>query len=443
MRLSFKRLLAGSVLALLLSVPVRAAGPLNSPKFWIDNLDSPDEVVLGADEIRELNRRTVAMTDQMAELDSMPSFIPDWMLFDWLLYDGVPYESAYGKRFFSGGRVVGRAFFDSLVDEMNLEGVAAENPVAYGVVVERADLRAFPTEAAIYKRPGKREFDSVQYSSLYPSEPVAILHLSRSGLWGFVQTGSVRGWVMMDKLALGDKETVFSETGGFLVFTGSSVGVYGDSSLGGPESAVPMGAVLGLVGQRHDGGPYAVRFPKRDASGFLYWVTGYIANGADVSEGFLAYTPRNVITEAFKMLGEEYGWGGKDGRRDCSEFIKDLFSTMGVKLPRNSRNQGVAGDLIAYRDGASQIETIAGSLKLARPGITLLGLDSHIMLYLGTRDGKPYAIHQIFGYRDGASFKILNRVAVTGLDLGGRSRAGALKDRLRSITEIRIPGKQG
>ncbi len=441
MRPFTKLLLSLSFLTLPFSAPCYAQAPVDSPSYWINNLQSPEEVVLGANEIRELNRMTVAGTDQMAELGSMPAFIPDWLLFDWLMYDGVPFEKTHGKRFFSGGRRVRDGFFDALVHNMNLDGVAAENPVAYGVVVARADLRAFPTDSPIFKRPGRLEFDTVQYSSIYPPEAVALLHTSRDGRWGFVQTGSVRGWVRMDRVAFGDKETVFERGEDFLVVTGSSEEVYGDRRLKKIRSEVPMGAVLHLAGGVNKG-LHTVMFPKRGASGELVWTEGYLRKGADVSVGFLPYTSKNVIKQAFKMLGEEYGWGGKDGRRDCSEFIKDLFSTMGIQLPRNSRYQGVSGDVLAYRDGSSPDEGIAGSLKDARPGITLLGLDRHIMLYLGVRNGKPYAIHQIFGYRDGPTFKLLNRVAVTDLELGRRSKAGPLKKRIRSITEIRMPGSE-
>lgn len=437
-----KRLIILSLLLLPFSGYCYASAAVENPSYWIKNLEAPEEVVLGADGIKELNRMTVDKNGQMAGLDSMPAFIPDWLLFDWLLYEGVPYERAYGKRFFSGGKRVGKEFLEGLVHNMNLDGVAAENAIAYGVVAERADIRAFPTGSAIFKRPGRLEFDTMQYSSIYPPEAVALLHASRDGRWGFVQTGSVRGWVRMDKLAFGDKETVLERGGDILVVTGSAISVYGDKGFRRTVSPVPMGAVLNYTGADNKG-PYTVRFPKRDAGGALLWTEAYVKRGADASVGFLQYTGKNVITQAFKMLGEEYGWGGKEGRRDCSEFVKDLFSTMGITLPRNSRHQGVSGDVLAYRDESSSSDEIAESLKGARPGITLLGLDRHIMLYLGVRNGKPYAIHQIFGYRDGPAFKILNKVTVTDLDLGRRSKAGPLKKRIRSITEIRIPEGKG
>ncbi|MBI5588173.1 MAG: SH3 domain-containing protein [Deltaproteobacteria bacterium] len=443
MRPFIKRLAPLSFLLLAFPQYSYARGGVESPSYWIKGLEAPEEVVLNSEEIKSLNRMTVGKTDQMADLNSMPEVIPDWQLLDWLLYDKVPYDWNTGRRFFSDGRRVKDAFLDGLIRNMNLDGVAVENAITYGAVVERADIRAFPTDLAILKRPGRLEFDTVQYSSIYPPEAVALLHTSRDGQWGFVQTGTVRGWIRMNKVAFGDRESAIEHGDDFLVVTGSSIKVYRDKGLKKVFSTVPMGALLDLsapVGSQKRS--YAVRFPQRDAGGSLVWAEAYVSKGADLSVGFLPYTGKNVITQAFKMLGEEYGWGGKDGRRDCSEFIKDLFFTMGIMLPRNSRYQGVSGDVLAYRDDAVSSEEIIESLKSARPGITLLGLDRHIMLYLGERKGKPYAIHQIFGYKDGQRFRILNKVTVTDLELGRRSKAGPLKRRIRSVTEIRIPGAE-
>ncbi|MBI2400762.1 MAG: hypothetical protein HYV23_06875 [Deltaproteobacteria bacterium] len=81
-------------------------------------------------------------------------------------------------------------------------------------------------------------------------------------------------------------------------------------------------------------------------------------------------------------------------------------------------------------------------MRSADPGITLLTLNGHVMLHIGDLKGKPYVIHQIFGYNDGRRMKLINKTAVTGLDLGRRSRAGSFKKRLKSVTEVTIPGER-
>ncbi|MDO8303874.1 MAG: hypothetical protein Q7T18_11590, partial [Sedimentisphaerales bacterium] len=86
----------------------------------------------------------------------------------------------------------------------------------------------------------------------------------------------------------------------------------------------------------------------------------------------------------------------------------------------------------------SSPESIADALAGADPGITLLALDGHIMLYLGAVDGKPHVIHQIWGYMDAGGLTELKKVSVTGLDLGAGSQAGAFKERIRSVSEVTL-----
>jgi hypothetical protein len=244
----------------------------------------------------------------------------------------------------------------------------------------------------------------------------------------------VRGWIRLDNIAFEDVEKAVS-AGEPLVVTGSHVNVYGDKGLRKALAAVPMGDALPLEKEKGDSSPWVVRFPQKNGDG-VAWVDGYIDSRADVRVGYLPYTKRNVLTQAFKMFGEKYGWGGKDGRRDCSEFVKDIFASMGIRLPRNSHEQASVGVKIAGLDSGKDIPK---ALKNAEPAITLLGLDRHIMLYIGSKGGRPYVIHQFVGYRSGKRFKMVNRVDVTTLNLGGHSREGSFKSRIRSVTEVLAP----
>lgn len=437
---------AGTLLASLAFLIASALSPsfsyakseLYKASYWIDRLVSPDEVVLGPVEIRELNRATVESTDQMAVVEDMPDAVSGEKLSGWVLYDPLPTD-ADGRRYSSRGKRLKRAFFDRINENMNIPAIGDENEVRFGVVLERADIRAFPTDDKVLRKPGSREFDTFQYSSVYPPEKVALLHRSADGKWGFFQTGNVRGWIRLDKVALGEREEVFRKSGEeFLVVTGSKVKVYSDGRFRKLLGTVPMGAVF-YFSDEDNGAANAIsiKFPERSGEG-LKWREAYLKKDSDVSRGFLPYTRRNAITQAFKMLGEEYGWGGQDGKRDCSEFIKDLFATMGITLPRNSRQQGFAGNILAHSERYAK-EEIGSALKNAEPGLTLLGMSRHVMLYIGDRNGEPFVIHQVFGYADGRRFKVLNRVAVTGLDIGGKSKAGPFKNRIKSVNEIIIP----
>ena len=154
-----------------------------------------------------------------------------------------------------------------------------------------------------------------------------------------------------------------------------------------------------------------------------------------VREGFLPYTKRNVIAQAFKLLGGPYSWGGKEAGWDCSALTQDVFGIFGIKLPRNSSWQAQVGEEIAAFMRSTPTEYKLDTTHLWQPAVTFLRLPGHIMLYLGEDDGKPYAIHAIWGVpdKDGNIIKV-NKVAVTDLDLGLGGWKGSLLER---ITDVR------
>ena len=433
-----RKILLGLLFVLLFLIPVLsyAAEPINKPEFWIKKLKNPDEAVLSMEEIETLNSIIRDSVDHMTDMESMPDIVSGDRVFEWLwtgflLHPGVRYDSS--------GQKLSEEFMDSVAYNMGLDAIAEEAEIKFGVVVSRGDIRALPTDTAMLAGRGRGGFDTIQYTSAHPSEPVALLHTSRDGEWGFFQTSTLRGWMRMDRVAFGQREDIISRDDDFLVITASRVKVYRDEAMKEPLAEVKMGALLRYDGQRGAREPWKVLFPGKGPSGELVWTEAYLSPRSDVHKGYLPYTRKNIIRQAFKMLGEEYGWGGKEGRRDCSLFIKDLFATVGLNLPRNSRQQGSAGDIKASFAEARSYDEITKALSGADPGITLLTLNGHVMLHIGEHKGKPYVIHQIFGYNDGRRMRLINKTAVTGLDLGKRSRAGSFKKRLRSVTEVTMP----
>jgi hypothetical protein len=157
-------------------------------------------------------------------------------------------------------------------------------------------------------------------------------------------------------------------------------------------------------------------------------------------------TRRAVLTEALSMVGEPYGWGGKDGGYDCSQFVLDLFARFGIDLPRHSSLQSLAG---TFSIDVSGVEDLNEKRLLfdaaAHRGIVLLHFPGHIMLYLGaTEEGAPMAIHAFSEFLtpcDGTGDETVNRVdevVVSDLTLGaGSSR----RDFLSRITRVTVLGR--
>lgn len=418
-----------------------AAGPADTPGYWIKKIKSPDEIVMNPSEIEAFNRAVASQIGQMAEPGSMDGYVAGKDLLAWLLEEPLPSAEDGIRRFDLHGDELTSQFLYEISANMNIEWVEDRNPVRFGVITELTDVRAFPTDEPAFKGPSAGAFDMFQYSSVYPSEPVTLLHSSADGLWGFFQLRTVRGWIRLDKVAFGARSEAALQATPFITITGNRVDVYSDMALSVRLGAVPMGAMLSLSG--HDSGrpsktgsPVRVSFPQRTLDGTILWVDGYLGPKADISRGFLPYTRRNVITQAFKMLGEEYSWGGRDGNRDCSEFIKQVFASMGLRLPRNSDQQIRSGSVKAASKDGYATDDVKAALRWADPGVTLVGMSGHIMLHIGERRGRQYVIHQVYGYKVGRRMKVVNRAEVTSLDIGKGTRSGPLKNRVRSVTEI-------
>ncbi len=163
------------------------------------------------------------------------------------------------------------------------------------------------------------------------------------------------------------------------------------------------------------------------------------------SRALRPFTRRELLTEAFSMLGEPYGWGGKDGGYDCSRFVLEVFEPFGIDLPRHSARQAAAGTFSIDVSGVEDLNEKRLLLEAAASrGIVLLQFPGHIMLYLGTtEEGVPMAIHAFSEYLtpcDGVELETINRVdrvTVSDLSLGaGSSR----RDFLSRVTRITVFG---
>ncbi|OGP30936.1 MAG: hypothetical protein A2073_07915 [Deltaproteobacteria bacterium GWC2_42_11] len=404
-----------------------------SPDFWISRLDNPDAVLMDDFRIKMFNEEIIASIDQMADVSRMGETIAGDIIKGYILEDPLPKDKAMFDR---NGRKVREAFYRQVEKNFNLDGVGNEVRVRFGVMVKRADIRAFPTLDPLFKSAGSKGFDAVQYSSIYPPEVVALLHISKDREWGFFQTGFVRGWIRLDSVAFAEGRGMIDPYGAegkeFLIVTGSFVNIYKDRELKKVIERLPMGARLSISGEYKD--RWGVAFPHRVKDGLLKWGSAYISKKSDVSIRFLPYSKKNIIRQAFKVLDEEYGWGGINRKRDCSLFIRDVFATVGVNIPRNSRQQAVVGSVLVNTGSSGSAEEIKSVIGSSAPGITLLAMDGHIMLYLGNIEERHYVIHSVYRYEDVEGIKVVNKTTVTDLNTGSGTKNGAIMDRIKGVT---------
>ena len=155
---------------------------------------------------------------------------------------------------------------------------------------------------------------------------------------------------------------------------------------------VPADEAPDVINQRTTYGDYVVKVPTRGNNGYIEDEYVLIPVSDDVHVGFLPYTPANIVRQAFKLLGDRYGWGGDLQANDCTGITREIYRCFGILLPRvgQSSSKGVYKVDMSDMDEDEKLAEIG---KLT-PG-SLISFPGHMMIYLGTEDGVPYVISAV------------------------------------------------
>jgi hypothetical protein len=431
-------IIAAGLFLMMLWAPVPAAvgsrpnvtPEMQSADFWIDKLTDPDSVIMSRREITAFNRDiTAALPGLVYDLTDYPSSLSSEQLAKLVTKRPFPAD----EERYCNGWLVDESYYDNLQYQMNLTGIGENNDVAYAVTVRRTSVRTFPTSDESLEAPDDVEFDMFQETAAAPAEPVLILHRSLDGRWCFVQIYNYNGWMPAGDLAVAENKDSwldYVQPDDYLVVTGNRIGIdFVPDNLSPELVELTMGTKVPLASgeDKSSGGGFLVELPARGGDGELLVKTALIPADSDVSVGYMRYTRANIIRQAFKILGERYGWGGMFNARDCSAFVMDVYKSFGLMLPRNGDEQEQsAGRTVSFEPfGTAQRYELLDSLL---PGASL-HTPTHEMLYLGEHDGLYYVIHDITSYGDAEQINadgslakvVLNRVVVTDLSLTRRN----------------------
>lgn len=324
-----------------------------------------------------------------------------------------------------------RAMIEKLTEDANLQGtpevLANRNldvlkdidiAVRYGVTVERGNIRLLPQNLS------GELYDGLQGTAIDPGEPVAILHESADGRFYFVQSRNYFGWLNNMVVGLTDKETwlTYVKPENFLVVADNKKAV----KVGSKDILFQMGAVIPLAKSDAENNFYTARLPQGN-NGALKEVQVQIAADNSVHENFLPFTPNNIIRQAFKFLGENYGWGGLENGVDGSAFVSDVYRSMGVEIPRDTSRQSGYLPILSVFNDVTQVER----LRIAQDAPTgaLLFTPGHVMLKLGNDAAStPVAIHALNNYLDGGKIIFVRKVIASELNFMTASGRTALED---------------
>jgi cell wall-associated NlpC family hydrolase len=156
---------------------------------------------------------------------------------------------------------------------------------------------------------------------------------------------------------------------------------------------VPLLADWPADAQASGADAYVIELPVRTPDGGLRIAPSMLPRSSDVSTAPLEYTRGVLIRQAFKFLGERYGWGHAHGARDCSGFVSEVYRSVGIELPRNSQDQAAseAFDRLVFD---ANFDRAARTVALRRlQAGDLVYTPGHVMMVLGqTREG-PWVIH--------------------------------------------------
>lgn len=421
---------------------------LETPEFWIDRTDDPDMLLMSVSEIGAFNRRALDLGVYLNDVFSIPETksaeeVRDMItpLCEWAENGGFIGHDNFPLT---------PDFFVDMKKTIALDELPEAVTVRWGMTVRETDVRVLPTKELAMEAADDYQFDYFQMSRLSWGTPVAVIRETVDESWSYIVSPYVSGWVESDNVGTARNREMVMEylaADPFVMVTGPMVPVYGGGASHKNDAGVYLGGLrLGsrvpLVKGTDEA--WRVTVPVRDEAGSLAFAAGFIEKDATVNVGYLPYTQRNVITTAFSMLDERYGWGGMWGYWDCSAFVRDVFGVFGFVLPRNSTSQAKVGTILGEFDADTPIAEKCAVLDTAPPGMSILRLPGHVMIYLGTYDGAYYVIHDIWAYRtrDALGRKYLvgiGRVAVSELTLGKGGARGSLIERITHVVLMTTP----
>ncbi len=346
--------------------------PENAKKF----LPKDNTILKNITEIQEINKDIAKRTTIINDLENTKSLSKTTIL-NYIKKYTIPTMPKY-----DGSKKVTTSQINSIINNRNLDKVESKNTLQRGIIVKRANLRGFPTSIHFFDRSGVYNFDRMQECELLVNTEVIILHESKDKKWYFVMTYAYVGWVLKDNVALfkdtSDRD-FFLNNENFLVVTAKSITI--NNNILDMSVKLPFSKVV------KDG--YEAVLPIKGEDGYVE--KSYITLKRNESHiGYLDYTKRNVIIQAFKYEGTPYSWASLDKNVDCSGFVSNVFRTLGFMFPRNTRYQNYSIGKITSLSGKSgneKLKTITGL------DTSLLYQNGHVMLYLGKLNNKHYIIH--------------------------------------------------
>lgn len=395
--------------------------------FWIAQCPDADDLLLDSDAVALANQRMAALDPTVRMLRDLPGSYPrEDIVHRVTRRSQIPTEPLFHE----SGRPVSDIDRAEWRTESAVDSIPVDTTVQFGLIVQRTPIRRLPTSTRVFSHPDDTDIDRFQESAVFPGTPVAILHWSAKGHWAFVLTPHYDGWIGKDAIAVGSRELVIGfEATATRFVTGNQVRLaFNPVNPAVSYLALDMGTALpelrnwpqeAVVNGQVATAAHVVQVPYRDRDGSLIIQPALLPRSADSHAGPLPATRANVIRQAFKFLGERYGWGHDYNSRDCSGLVCDVYRSLGLLLPRNTSDQ--ARSPAVYRTplvSALPYEARRHAVEQTLPG-DLIFVPGHVMIVLGHAPD-TWVIHAAHGggQRPPINSIVISRLADLTTDAG-------------------------
>lgn len=396
-------------------------------EYWIDRWPQADAVRLDEQRIQALNAAQLATDPSLTDLSRLAEPLSAADVTRRIQALSKP---STAPRYRADGRVLDERDWKRLQRSLGLAKLTADIRPQWALVVRRAALRSWPSDERVFSAANDTDIDRWQESALFPGTPVAVLHASRDGRWRFVISPTYSAWIEVDALAFTDRQSALDFAArATRVITGASAHLaYSPEAPALSRLPLDMGVALPewrdwpaeqAVNGQGALGAHVLVFPTRDAQGRLRLLPALLPRSEDSHDGPLPASRANALRQAFKFLGERYGWGHDYLGRDCSGFVSEIYRSLGLLLPRNTSDQArsTAFQRTVLEAGMDREARLAAVRALA-PG-DLIYLPGHVVMVIGQDEQGPWVIHDVQRgrvLRDGVLQEIpLNGVSIAPL----------------------------
>ena len=378
--------------------------------YWADLHDGSREVILTAEEIAAFNEDIVQtegtmVTDLTSTADTFDGIARNAAIRSSATADAEYY---FGWTYGGDGEKADWSHYEKMIDNGIDPTATSSMAVRYGIAVNRTVVQVFPSDEPIWDDPSDPDFDYQAVSAVRVNEPMLIYTTSADGKYYLARISSCSGWIAAEDVAIcQDKEEWLSAwdlpADRILVVYGNKV--YTDASNSAPQTARRMltaGTVLELaselapdtlVNNRSPYHNYVVWLPVRRSDGTYEKQMALIPQTAEVNEGYLPLTQKNIAAVALNHLGDAYGWGGMMDVEDCSGLVRTVYACFGLTIARNGNwqwNMNVEKlDMtdMSLEEKCLILDDLPLGAALCFPG--------HEMIYLGKVNDKYYVLSSV------------------------------------------------